>query len=204
MDELGGSSSRFPVFNLSDPGFDSRGAELVAPFQADVDVHDLKQLQSILRSLWEAGIPHARLLPDAKLNDDDLVQAVEWSEDIGMITGVRSTAGWLMDSDRIKRLAEVGTDYLLFPWAVDSDLHASCFGDGDLNRLRSAIARALEQEVTPVVEIPLIGSSVDGLDDQWRQLVEWNVSHVEVYALARLASQDENESIDHSLHLFTS
>ena len=140
--ELGGPSSRFPIFNLSDPVNDPRDADLMAPFQADVDVEDLSQLRSILQKLWAAGIPHARFLPGPQLSDDDLVKAVEWAEDEGMIAGVRSTASWLMESRRVDRLAEVGLDYVLAPWAVDAQLHSDWFGGADLGHLGDLIKRA--------------------------------------------------------------
>lgn len=186
LEELGSPSARFPIFNLSDPANDPRDADLIAPFQADVDVDDLTLLRSILQKLWAAGIPHVRFLPGAQLSDDDLVQAVEWAEDVGMIAGVRSTGSWLMESSRVDRLAEVGVDYVLSPWAVDADMHARWFGDQDLDCLGELVKRAQELEVTPVVEIPLVAGSIEALDEQWSRFVAWQVVHAEVYALARL------------------
>ena len=194
MAELGSPSSRFPVFNLGDPANDPRDAELIAPFQADVELDNAEHLHSILRKLWDAGIPHARFLPTTQTSDDHLVQAVEWAEDLGMIAGVRSPASWLMEADRMNRLAAVGVDYLLAPWAVDPELHARWFGASDLSSLAEMIRDAQELEVTPVVEIPLVESSVDGLDEHWIRLTEWRVSHVEVYALARLDSYSVPDS----------
>jgi radical SAM protein with 4Fe4S-binding SPASM domain len=113
------------------------------------------------------------------------VQAVEWAEDLGMIAGVRSPANWLMEANRIDRLAAVGVDYLLVPWAVDPSLHARWFGESNFSGLADGICRAQELEVTPVIEIPLVEASVDALDEHWSRLAEWQISHVEVYALAR-------------------
>ncbi len=194
IEELGSPSSRFPIFNLSDPVNDPRDADLMAPFQADVDVEDLAQLRPIVQKLWEAGIPHARFLPAPQLSDDDLVQAVEWAEDSGMIAGVRATASWLMESNRMARLAAVGMDYVLSPWAVNADLHARWFGADDLKDLGDVIERAKELEVTPVVEIPLVAASVEALDDQWSRFTAWQVTHAEVYALARLNFTEIDET----------
>jgi radical SAM protein with 4Fe4S-binding SPASM domain len=195
MQELGSPSSRFPVFNLKDPVNDSRDAELIAPFQADVEVDGTGQLQSILRQLWDAGIPHARFLPTGQVSDQQLVQAVEWAEDLGMIAGLRSTAGWLIEADRLSRLAAVGVDYLLTPWAAEPDLHRRWFGESDFGSLTETIRRAEALEVTPVIEIPLVESTVEALEEHWTKLVEWQVSHVEVYALA-WSDSNQRESKD--------
>ncbi len=192
--ELGSPSSRFPVFNLSDPADDPRDAELIAPFQADVEVENVVQLRSILEKLWQAGIPHARFLPAAELPDDQLVQAVEWAEDLGMIAGVRATATWFSEADRPARLAAVGTDYLLFPWAVEADLHARWFGADDWGRLDALIQRVLEFEMTPVIEVPLVTASIEALDEQRSRIAQWNVAHAEVYALAKLAATEATDT----------
>jgi radical SAM protein with 4Fe4S-binding SPASM domain len=194
LEELGSPSSRFPVFNLGDPVEESRDAELIAPFQADVELGDADQLHPILRSLWEAGIPHARFLPTASVSTEQLVQAVEWAEDLGMIAGVRSPAKWLMESDRAKQLAAVGVDYLLAPWAVDPELHRRWFGESDDSDLAGLMRHSRELEVTPVVEIPLVEASIDGLYEHWTKLDEWRIGHVEVYALARLDSRNVAEA----------
>ncbi len=123
LDELGGGSSRFPIFNLPDPLENARDTERIAPFQADMEIGDLSKLQAILRRLWDAGVPHVRLLHDVAVDSPQLVQAVEYAEDIGMITGVRALAGWLADDDRIERLADVGLDYAICPWLVRNALH---------------------------------------------------------------------------------
>ena len=199
IDELGSPSSRFPIFNLADPVDDPRDAELMAPFQADVEVNGSPSLRPILQKLWEAGIPHVRMLPDQNLADDQLLEAVEWAEDLGMIAGVRSLAGWLFEADRLERLAAVGTDYLVCPWSVDADLHARWYGADDLSRLKVVLQRTREFEMTPVVEIPLVAASVDALDDQLSELVAWDVPHAEVFALAQFESTPDNsveESVD--------
>jgi len=188
IEELGSPSSRFPIFNLSDPVDDPRDADLMAPFQADVELTARDNVRPILQKLWDAGIPHVRFLPAAELSDQRLLQAVEWAEDLGMIAGVRATASWLFAPERIAQLAAVGTDYVLTPWAVDDDLHAGWFGADDLNRLPVVIERVCEFEMTPVIEIPLVPISVDAFEDRLSQLVDWNVSHAEVYALARIVS----------------
>lgn len=186
--ELGDPSSRFPIFNISDPLDGPREASLIAPFQADVEIEDLARLRPILQKLWEAGIPHARFVPAAELPDDQLVQAVEWAEDLGMIAGIRATATWLSEANRLPRLAAVGTDYLIFPWAVDADLHSRWFGEDDLNCLNAAMRSVREFEMTPVIEIPLVAASVDALEDELSRLTAWNVVHAEVFALAQLGS----------------
>ncbi len=194
LKELGSPSARFPVFNLGDPVEETRDAELIAPFQADVEIGEADRLHAILRKLWDAGIPHARFLPTASVSTEQLVQAVEWAEDLGMIAGVRSPANWLMDSDRAKQVAAVGVDYLLAPWAVDPELHRRWFGESDDSDLAGLIRHSHELEVTPVVEIPLVEASIDGLYEHWTKLAQWRIGHVEVYALARLDSDGVAEA----------
>lgn len=183
LNELGGSSSRFPIFNLPDPVDSTRDARLIAPCQADVEIGEGDKLRAILKRLWEAGITHVRLLSNDAVTTQQLVHTVEQAEDIGMIAGVRALARWLADDERIKQLADVGLDYVLCPWGVTDELHGQLFGDRDLAALPAILQQIHEREMTPVIEIPLVAGTVDALSESMQHLIDWRVTHIECFAL---------------------
>ena len=163
LDELGRPNSRFPIFNLSDPIDSTRDAKLIAPFQADVEIGEPEKLHAVLRRLWDAGIPHVRLLHAPTVRTSELVRAAEHAEDIGMIAGVRALANWLHPDRQINQLAEVGLDYVVCPWGMTQDLHRELFGAEDYEALPAVLEQIRQWEMTPVVELPLVAETTDAM-----------------------------------------
>jgi radical SAM protein with 4Fe4S-binding SPASM domain len=198
LDELGRPSARYPIFNLSDPAVDERAAQLLAPFQADVVAGERNTLRQILSRLWDAGIPHARLIWDEAADIEVLVEAVEHAEDLGMITGVRARAGQLATEDSVRQLAEVGLDYVVLPWMVTGELHSAVYDAGDYEQLDSVIADIRRWEMTAVLQTPLVQQTIDELEEHLPQLARWGVGNVEVFAVARAKSEDAESPADAS------
>ncbi len=73
LKELGSPSSRFPVFNLSDPVDDPRDAELIAPFQADVELDEAKAFA--FDSAKDVGRWYS---PCTILADDSNIRLIDW------------------------------------------------------------------------------------------------------------------------------
>lgn len=199
LSELGRPDSRFPVFNLVDPAAATDNIQLMAPFQADVVIDlfaagDDRQYLRLLDRLWEAAIPHVRFLGDqTNANDQQespagvqphtLVSSVTHAEDIGMISGLRATAATLLQDGLLERLAGVGLDYVVLPWAITPAGHTAVYGAEDFQQLTSAIQTVQRLEMTPVLQVPLVDPFAEELEEQIEQLRQWNISHLEVFAI---------------------
>lgn len=205
LEELGLPRKRYPVFNLTDPLVDENPQGLIAPFQADLVLGAWETTKACLQALWDAGIPHVRLLEGDKLALDSkrietLCSAVQYAEDIGMITGVRMRAGSLMKVDDasgksvLDRVAEVGLDYVVVPWAVRPEWHARLFGQSDYELLDQVIDRGDHWELPSVFEAGLLPHSFEAFEIEVDRLLEKGVEHIEVFALALMPGTDYRPS----------
>jgi radical SAM protein with 4Fe4S-binding SPASM domain len=194
--ELGLPNKRYPIFNLSDPLVGENPEGLIAPFQADVVLGAWETLQRCLHAVWEAGIPHVRLIglddsPIGQERIDTLCSAVRLAEDIGMITGVRMRAGDLMQVDPksgkpvMDRIAEEGLDYVVVPWGIERDWHARLFGDEDYGLLDQVVSRSDHWEIPTVLEAGLTQASAEKFEQGIDTWINRGIEHIEVFALAR-------------------
>lgn len=198
LNDLGRPDSRFPVFNLVDPSAASGDVRLMAPFQADLEIDlsssaDAQRNRGLIDRLWEAAIPHVRLLvgqadSQASMRPEMLVASVTHAEDIGMITGLQATAKAITQGDLLEQLAGVGLDYVVIPWAITRAAHAAIYGADDFEQLPGAILKVQQLEMTPVLQVPLVDPVADELEEQLEQLDRWKISHLEVFAIVDAAS----------------
>lgn len=208
MDHLGSPNKRYPIFNLPDSASEYQSSGLIAPFQADIELPENSQLLTgRLRALWQAGIPHVRvLLPSedsqanlassrVRLLEEEqlsrLCTAIQIAEDIGMIAGVRLTVSQLLQSlqgDKlvVDELAQMGLDYAVVPWGVDSRLHDELFGEGDFDRWSRLVSRAEHWEFPIVAQAGLVPSLIDQFEDQMDRLIEGGITHFETFPIAEL------------------
>ena len=199
IDDIGQPNFRYPIFNLTDQSVDGPSLPLLAPFQADNVPGDKESQFQILDQLWKAGVPHARLVCENEVDVNLLAAVIQHAEDIGMITGLRARASALMTGELIKKLAQVGLDYVVIPWAIREPAHTQIYGPNDFDHVAQAIQAARAREMTAVVEAPLVQENVDCLDDELEQLIAWGVTNVEVFAVAR-REDAPSESSEDDLH----
>lgn len=208
--QLGLPNKRYPIFNLADPLAGENPSGLIAPFQADVELPEgLDDLKVRLRALWQAGIPHVRFVeaPDKHKSDQPLSEerlkilcgAVQFAEDIGMIAGVRLSASCLMQRTAngkplVDRIAELGVDYVVAPWAVEPELHQSIFGPIDQAQFQPLIARANHWEFPVVLEAGLVLESVNCFEEQLDFAIAMGITHFEVFPIVQTKGSIEKTS----------
>ncbi len=220
--QLGLPNKRFPIFNLADPLAGDNPAGLIAPFQADVELPEgLDDLKARLRALWQAGIPHVRFVEapskqksekthsDQPLSEERLkvlCGAVQFAEDMGMIAGVRLSASNFMQRTAngkplVDRIAELGVDYVVAPWAVEPQLHQLIFGSTDQAQFQSLVERATHWEFPAVLEAGLVLESVNCFEEQLDLAIAQGITHFEVFPIVypnETNNETNNESNEQS------
>ena len=182
--DLGQPDVRYPIFNLSDPSFHEPTWRLNAPFQADLVVGSADVACRLIDKLWEARIPHVRLLATPRADKRAVVAAVTHAEDVGMIAGVRANTVRWVDFTILAELADAGLDYLMVPWGISEVIHQRMCGVGDYEALAPVVRQIARCEVTPVVNAPLLPSTWRGLDLCLDDLIQLGLEHAEVFAIA--------------------
>jgi len=182
--DLSEPGDNYPITNLDDPRGLGWTRELAAPFRADVVQGEFGGTREILRRLWDAGIPHVSILAQPEAQAGELPLMVEAAEDIGMIAGVRSLAGWLTPQI-IEQAAMAGLDHLDLLYVSNSEQdHDKIAGARDYERALGAFKQCHELELCPVAQMPLIEANADEVDEMMAALCEQGVTNVICFALA--------------------
>lgn len=189
--DLSAPGDNYPVTNLDDPRVSVWSRALAAPFRADVVQGDPTFSRDLLLRLWGAGIPHVTFLVQPELAASDLPRLVEAAEDIGMLAGLRSLAGWLSPA-LIEQAALAGLDHLDLLYVSNSAAaHDLLAGEGDFDQALAAFQQCHDLELCPVAQVPIIQSNVDELEEIVAFLAQRQVTNLCFFALA---CQDEDES----------
>lgn len=185
----------YPVVNLEDAALSPFDAQLVAPFQADVELAPPVQLKPILHNLWLANIPHVTFMTRNIMQSDYLVQAVERAEDLGMIAGIRVRASDLKEPAVLGNIAMVGLDHCNVLYAsATAHAHDRLCGAGDHAQAASLFAKLHEQEVAPVAEVPLLADAADSLRPTLDSLLTMGVTSVNFLVIVAPGEMSEDES----------
>jgi radical SAM protein with 4Fe4S-binding SPASM domain len=174
----------YPVTNLEDADLSPFEAQLMAPFQADVVLAPPDQMTSILDKLWEANIPHVTFMASSIDRPDHLVRAVERSEDLGMIAGIRARATDI-SLPLLADLATAGLDHANILFASASpELHDRLCGDGDHARALALFEELHRLEVAAVAELPLLEDAAGTLPPSLDLLLDLNVPNINFLIVA--------------------
>ena len=181
--DLAEPGDNYPVTNLGD-SLSIWERELGAPLRADVDQCDLDRFRTIIRTLWDAGVPHVSIQADRNGDPERLTELVEAVEDIGMICGLRAAAGWL--SPRIiEACALAGLDHFDFVFVCDDPAeHDETCGVGDHEALVAVIEQCRGLELAPVAQWPLMDSNLADMDGMAEALQSLGVTNVVGFAIA--------------------
>ena len=181
---LDSPGDNYPILNLADPSFSPEAAPLDKPLSADVPVAEPERLVPILDRLWELGIPHVTLVAGENPDAEALVRAVERSEDLGMIAGVRGRASDLMEGSLIKDLAQAGVDHVDVAYlSADAGVHDLLAGSGDHAKAVEALGRVRENEVCPVAEVALVEATMERIEETLESLASQGVSNAAFFAV---------------------
>jgi radical SAM protein with 4Fe4S-binding SPASM domain len=187
IEQITTPSDAYPVVNLDDAALSPYNAELIAPLQASVPLGGPEIIVPLLDRLWEVGIPHVTFQAPYAFERDHLVRAIEHAEDLGMITGVRSLATYLADTDLLVALRESGVDHVTLPYAANApQIHDALFGAGDLEAATGVLAWLEENQVCAEVEIPLIQTTLDHVQQTVDALIEQGADNLSFVAFATL------------------
>jgi radical SAM protein with 4Fe4S-binding SPASM domain len=175
----------YPIFNFEDATLTPHEAELIAPLKADIPLAGPEQLGPILDRLWKVGIPHVTILVSEQPNPAHLIRAVEHAEDLGLICGISGRGSDLVAGTLLDDLALAGLDHAtVFFASSDATIHDALFGEGDHAAAKAVFARTQHLEVADVGHVPLVSSTLAGLDETLAALLELMVPNAAFYAIA--------------------
>jgi len=184
IETLANPEDNYPIFNLDDPSLNGP-SRLMAPFHAQLRIAPAEQNNPLLKRLWDSGVMHVTFTASQSSDSKNALENVERAEDIGMICGVRGTAGWLTTGDLIEQIAKAGVDYIIVPLIFPSrQVHDAVFGDGDFEKVLKVVAGCKQWEICAVAEVPIYKENLSGLKALLKFLEENGIKNVQYYAIA--------------------
>ncbi len=194
--ELAEPGDNYPILNLEDAALSVHEARLMAPLEADILLAEPERLGPILDHLWQVGIPHVVILAPENFEQAHLVRAVERAEDLGLICGVSGRASDLEQGLLLDGLAMAGADHVtVFYASAEADIHDALFGAGDHAAAKRVFTRTQQLEVADVGHVPLVASTLDGLDETLTTLLDLMVPNVSLFAIATQNGEDNDGAI---------
>jgi radical SAM protein with 4Fe4S-binding SPASM domain len=152
---------------------------------ADVTVAEPERLVPLVDRLWQLAIPHATFIASESCDPLWLVRAVERTEDLGMIAGVRIRATDLLRGTLLADLATAGVDHVdVLCLSHDPAVHEAMAGPGDHASVVRAMAKLRELEVCAVAEIALVGGNLASIGETIGWLVGRDVTNAAIFAIA--------------------
>lgn len=88
-------------------------AELYAPVDRVKRSLDTEEWKTILKNVWDAGIPHVVFTGGESTLRPDLVDLVQFAESLGQVTGLMTDGLRLTEKDYLQRLLNSGLDHLM-------------------------------------------------------------------------------------------
>ncbi len=153
-----------PVDSLDDPTATARTRALSAPLCADVRLGEVATGETVLRRLWDAGVPQVVVVVPESPDPAALTRLVELAGDLGMITGVRGRATELLGDGLLESLVQAGLDHVDLAFAGDAAVHDRLFGAGDHKAAATVFEAARASEVFSVAVVPLVEDTAHDLD----------------------------------------
>ncbi len=181
---LANLEDNYPVFNLDDPTIEPP-RNLIAPFHAQMKVFAPEQMNPLLEKLWDSGIMHVTFSAEEETSGEHAILNVERAEDLGMISGVRGSAGWFLHTDRFQKLALAGVDYIIVPViSANPQKQDAYFGENNTAHLNDFFQQCKKWEVTPVLEVPLFRENMDELERIVNEFSARGAKNILYYAIA--------------------
>jgi len=175
----------YPVLNLADPAFSPTMVPLERPLSADVPLARPDRLVPLLDRLWGLGIPHVTFIAGEAFEAKWLLRAVERTEDLGMIAGVRARGSDLLQPALLADLATAGVDHVdVLYLAHEPAVHDALAGAGDHAAAVSALSKIQDLAVCAVAEVALVETTLESIEETIESLIARGVKNAVFYAIA--------------------
>jgi len=181
----------YPITNFGGADAPPEKRRLLAPYQAYVTQGEPATVEAALRKLWDAGVPQATVLAQPDLPPEGLVRLVECAEDLGMIAGIRTLAGWLPEAV-LRDAGLAGLDFLeLVLASAEAAEHDAATGPGDHAAFLRAVEACHDMELCPMAQVPLTARNADELPEIVAFAAQQAIRNLDFFALACLDADAE-------------
>jgi len=154
-----------------------------------------EEWQRVLRSLWEAGVPHVVFTGGEPTLRDDLVELIRSAEELGQVTGLLTDGRRLREQDYLDQLLLAGLDHLQITLLSHlSEVHDSIVGQaGAWQEAEAGLRLALAGDIYVVVHIVVTPANGDSVPETVAYLADLGVPAVALSSPLRTAAEEERQ-----------
>jgi MoaA/NifB/PqqE/SkfB family radical SAM enzyme len=148
--------------------------------------------QRILQKLWDAGVPHVCFTGGEPTLREDLVDLVQYAEDLGQVTGLLTNGCCLQDQAYLDKLLLAGLDHLQITLTShQAEVHDRIVGvEGSWKRADAGLRNAIAGDVYVVVQVPITPDNADTVVETIAYLAEMGVPAVALSSPLRDVSEE--------------
>jgi len=100
---------------------DAEASQQVAPLSRVKRELGTVEWQTILQKLWQAGIPHVNFTGGEPTLRPDLLDIIEFAEELGLVTGLLTDGNRLTEPAYLQQLLQSGVDHIMLMLDPQSD-----------------------------------------------------------------------------------
>jgi MoaA/NifB/PqqE/SkfB family radical SAM enzyme len=160
-----------------------------------------EEWQQVLKTLWDAGVPHVCFTGGEPTLREDLVELVRYAEGQGLVTGLLTDGRQLRELDVLDGLLLAGLDHIQITLASHrAEVHDSIVGrDGAWGDVEVGLRNALDEDIYVVVHIVVIPANADDVAGTVNYLAELGVPAVALSSPLQAASDEERLQLGRAL-----
>jgi MoaA/NifB/PqqE/SkfB family radical SAM enzyme len=129
-----------------------------------------EEWKTILQKAWDAGIPHITFTGGEPTLRDDLVELIEYAEELGQVTGLLTDGVRLADKDYLDQILQSGLDHLMLTL------------DPENETAWSALEIAMPEDIHVTVHLTITEDNRDNYTKLFDRLVALEVTSLSLSA----------------------
>ena len=162
---------------------------------------DVEEWRRVLRSLWEAGVPHVCFTGGEPTLREDLVELVRHAEELGQVTGLLTDGHRLRDQGYLDELLLAGLDHLQITLAShQAGLHDEIVRQaGAWQEADAGLRNALAGDIYVVVHVVVTPANAGSVAETVAYLAGLGVPAVALSSSLQTVSDEERRRLESAL-----
>ena len=160
-----------------------------------------EEWQRVLKTLWDAGVPHVCFTGGEPTLHTDLIQLVRHAEDLGLVTGLLTDGRRLREEELLQGLLLAGLDHVQITVAShQAKVHDSIAGrQGAFKETEQGLKAALDGDIYVVVHVIVTPQNAASIVETVAYLAELGVPAIALSSPIRSAADAERQPLEQAM-----